>query len=34
VHPDTPIEIENLPSYKDVIAKGLGAFLRPPPRGA
>jgi hypothetical protein len=31
VHPDTPIEIENLPSYKDVIAKGLGAFLRPPP---
>jgi hypothetical protein len=31
VHPDTPIEIENVPSYKDVIAKGLGAFLRPPP---
>jgi Succinylglutamate desuccinylase / Aspartoacylase family len=31
VHPDTPIEVENLPSYKDVTAKGLGAFLRPPP---
>src|SRR5258708_5086248 len=31
LHPETPIEIENLPSYKDVIARGLGAFLRPPP---
>src|SRR5262249_52276325 len=33
VHPDTPIEVENLPSYKDVTAKGLGAFLRRPPGG-
>jgi hypothetical protein len=31
LHPETPIEVENLPSYKDVIARGLGAFLHPPP---
>ena len=31
LHPETPIEVENLPSYKDVIARGLGAFLRPSP---
>jgi hypothetical protein len=34
LHPETPIEIENLPAYKDVIARGLGAFLRPPPRAS
>jgi Succinylglutamate desuccinylase / Aspartoacylase family len=33
VHPETPIEIENMPAYRDVIAKGIGAFLRPPPAG-
>jgi hypothetical protein len=32
LHPETPIEIENLPAYKDVVAQGLGAFLQPPPR--
>jgi hypothetical protein len=32
LHPDAPIEIENLPAYRDVIARRLGAFLRPPPQ--
>jgi hypothetical protein len=32
LHPEAPIEVENIPEYKDVIAQGLGAFLRPPPR--
>jgi predicted deacylase len=31
LHPDAPIEVENVPAYRDVIARGLGAFLRPPP---
>ena len=31
LHPDAPIEVENIPQYRDVIARGLGAFLRPPP---
>ncbi len=30
-HPDTPIVVEGIPSYDDVIEKGLGAFLLPPP---
>jgi hypothetical protein len=34
LHPDTPIEVENIPAYRDVIARGLGAFLRPPPQGS
>jgi len=34
LHPDAPIEIENLPAYRDVVARGLGAFLRPPPQGS
>jgi hypothetical protein len=33
LHPEAPIEVENIPEYKDVIARGLGAFLQPPPRG-
>jgi hypothetical protein len=33
LHPEAPIEVESIPAYKDVIARGLGAFLRPPPRG-
>jgi len=33
LHPEAPIEVENIPQYKDVIARGLGAFLQPPPRG-
>jgi hypothetical protein len=33
LHPETPIEVENIPAYKDVISRGLGAFLLPPPRG-
>jgi hypothetical protein len=32
VHPDNKIEVENFPPYREVIEKGLGAFLRPPPR--
>jgi hypothetical protein len=32
LHPEAPIEVENIPAYRDVIARGLGAFLRPPPR--
>jgi hypothetical protein len=32
LHPEALIEVENIPEYKDVIAQGLGAFLRPPPR--
>jgi hypothetical protein len=32
LHPEALIEVENIPEYKDVIARGLGAFLRPPPR--
>jgi hypothetical protein len=31
LHPEAPIEVENIPQYKDVIARGLGAFLLPPP---
>ena len=34
LHPETPIEVENIPEYKDVIARGLGTFLLPPPRGS
>ena len=34
LHPDAPIEVEGIPAYKDVIARGLGAFLRPPPSGS
>jgi hypothetical protein len=33
LHPEAAIEVENIPAYKDVIARGLGAFLRPPPHG-
>jgi hypothetical protein len=31
VNPQAPIEVENIPAYNEVIARGLGAFLRPPP---
>jgi hypothetical protein len=31
LNPETPILVENIPAYSDVIARGLGAFLRPPP---
>jgi hypothetical protein len=30
-HPDEAIEIEGLPSYEELLAKGIGAFLRKPP---
>ena len=33
LHPEAPIEVESIPAYKDVIARGIGAFLQPPPRG-
>src|SRR5262249_2801124 len=32
LNPDTAIEVENIPPYNQVIARGLGAYLRPPPR--
>ena len=32
LNPQTPIVVENIPAYSDVIARGLGAYLRPPPR--
>ena len=32
VHPEAPIIVENIPPYKEVIEKGLGAFLKPPPK--
>jgi len=32
VHPESPIIVENIPPYKDVIEKGIGAFLKPPPK--
>jgi hypothetical protein len=32
LNPQTPIEVENIPDYNDVVARGLGAFLQPPPR--
>jgi Succinylglutamate desuccinylase / Aspartoacylase family len=31
LNPEMPIMVEGIPAYNDVIAKGLGAFLRPPP---
>jgi hypothetical protein len=32
VHPESHIIVENIPPYKDVIEKGIGAFLKPPPK--
>lgn len=32
LNPATPVEFENFPQYKDVVDRGLGAFLRPPPK--
>jgi predicted deacylase len=32
LNPQTPIVVEDIPPYADVIARGLGAYLRPPPR--
>jgi hypothetical protein len=32
LNPQSPIEVENIPDYNDVITRGLGAFLQPPPR--
>src|SRR5438105_6296316 len=31
LNPQSPIEVENIPDYRDVVARGLGAYLRPPP---
>jgi predicted deacylase len=31
LNPETPIVVEDIPPYTDVIARGLGAYLRPPP---
>jgi len=30
-YPDKPIELEGVPQYEDLLARGLGAFLRPAP---
>jgi hypothetical protein len=32
LNPETAIEVENIPPYNQVIARGLGAYLRPAPR--
>jgi hypothetical protein len=32
LNPDAPIMVEGIPDFKDVVAKGLGAYLKPPPR--
>jgi hypothetical protein len=32
LNPQTPIVVEGIPGYQDVNARGLGAFLLPPPR--
>jgi Succinylglutamate desuccinylase / Aspartoacylase family len=32
LNPETPIVVEDIPQYNDVIAKGLGAYLRPAPQ--
>jgi hypothetical protein len=32
INPRTPIVIEGIPSYADLVAKGIGAFLLPPPK--
>jgi len=31
LHPDAPIVIDGIPGYDELIAKGLGVFLQPPP---
>ncbi|MCP8936925.1 hypothetical protein NK718_00205 [Alsobacter sp. SYSU M60028] len=31
LNPDKQIVVENIPAYKDINDKGLGAFLKPPP---
>jgi hypothetical protein len=28
-HPETPLEFDNIPSYEDLLSKGLGAYLLP-----
>lgn len=30
-HPEQPIEVDNIPSYEDMLSKGVGGFLLPPP---
>jgi len=32
LHPEAPLIVENMPKYRDVVEKGLGAFLKPPPK--
>jgi len=32
LNPQSPIVVENIPDYNEVVARGLGAFLQPPPR--
>jgi len=32
VHPDRKVEAENIPEYKALQKKGIGSFLRMPPK--
>lgn len=32
LNPEKPVIIENMPKYRDVVEKGLGPFLKPPPK--
>ena len=32
LNPQSPIVVEDIPDYSEVVARGLGAFLKPPPR--
>jgi hypothetical protein len=32
LNPQSPIEVEGIPDYNEVVTRGLGAFLKPPPR--
>lgn len=33
LHDDKTIEVENIPDFKGITTKGLGAYLKPPPKG-
>ena len=33
LHDDKTIEVENIPDFKVLTSKGLGAYLKPPPKG-
>jgi hypothetical protein len=33
LHDDKTLEVENIPDFKGITSKGLGAYLKPPPKG-